>query len=118
MIIEKIEPLALKIGTLRIEVQPDAPNGKRRLLLSEHWSLDGSAIEEGIVLERSAPASAPASTSSSTPISAPGATPVGTLPATGGPAGTALVGVAAGAAGLALRTLTREERRQELADSR
>lgn len=106
----------LKVGTLKIDVQPNAANGKSRLVLSEHWALDGSSIEDGIVLERRAAAPAPAPASASAgPVAAP--TPTGTLPATGGPAGTALVGIAAAAGGLALRTMTREERRQELADS-
>ena len=112
-----------KVGTLKIDVQPQAANGKTRMVLSEHWALDGSAIEEGIVLERSAAASPPtaAAAGSGEEERARGdkaLAPTGTLPATGGPAGTALVGVAALAGGLALRTLSREERRQELADSR
>jgi 3',5'-cyclic AMP phosphodiesterase CpdA len=42
----------LKVGTLKVEVDPFAPGGMARMTLSEHWALDGSAIEEGIVLER------------------------------------------------------------------
>lgn len=42
----------LKVGTLKVEVDPFAPGGMARLTLSEHWALDGSTIEEGIVLER------------------------------------------------------------------
>jgi hypothetical protein len=42
----------LKVGTLKVEVDPFAPGDMARLTLSEHWALDGSAIEEGIVLER------------------------------------------------------------------
>lgn len=107
---------AIKVGTLKIDVLPPAPNGTRRMVLSEHWSLDGSVIEDGIVLERSAAAAEPAASTAPARQAAPSA-PIETLAATGGPAGTALVGVAAAATGLALRTLTREERRQELADS-
>ncbi|MGH2690913.1 MAG: purple acid phosphatase family protein, partial [Actinomycetota bacterium] len=42
----------LKVGTLKVEVDPFASGGMARLTLSEHWALDGSTIEEGIVLER------------------------------------------------------------------
>ena len=48
----------LKVGTLRVTVDPFAPGGMRRLTLGEYWALDGSAIEEGVVLER--PALSPA----------------------------------------------------------
>lgn len=116
---------AFKVGTLKIEVQPDAPGGMARMTLGEYWALDGSPIEEGIVLERPSKASRVLSTA---PPASPGnpaappeaatatasAKPRVDLPATGGPAGTTLVGVAAAATGLALRALTRDERRQEL----
>jgi len=120
---------ALKIGTMRIEAEPNASNGMSRLVLSEHWALDGSVIEDGIVLERpskalraqSAAADAPGAAAvpaSASPALSPAApqAPVETLPATGGPAGAALVGIAAAAGGLSLRTLTREERQEELRD--
>lgn len=106
----------LKVGTLQIEVQPNAAAGRSRLMLSEHWALDGSIIEDGIVLERTAAAPAPEPAMVGGGAAAAPA-PSGTLPATGGPAGTALVGIAAAAGGLALRAVTREERRQERADS-
>lgn len=121
---------ALKIGTLKIDVEPVASNGMARMILTEYWALDGSVIDGGIVLERPARtiAAASASGSGSTETSpAPTATwqdavvasasltaPAETLPVTGGPAGVALVGVAAAAGGLVLRTLTREERVEEL----
>lgn len=114
----------LKVGTLKIEVQPDAGNGMKRLLLSEHWALDGSLIEGGIVLERpiadvraqSANAAAVPASSTAAPAAdatAPRPSPVETLPATGGPGGAALIGIAAAAGGLVVRTLTREERVEE-----
>lgn len=118
---------ALKIGTLKIEVEPNAPNGMARMTLGEYWALDGSPIEEGIVLERPAKrgrvlaaSSAPsAGHNSQAPLPAvAGAAPPSPevhLPATGGPAGITLVGVAAAASGLVVRALTREERREELA---
>lgn len=105
-----------KVGTVKIEVQPVAANGKKRLVLSELWALDGSPIEEGVVLERSG-ASAPATAS---PASGSTATsrPRRTVEAAAGPAGSSLVGVAAAGGGAALRTLTCEEHRDELADRR
>jgi hypothetical protein len=119
---------ALKVGTLKIEVEPSAANGMRRLTLSEHWALDGSVIEGGIVLERpsadvrvlDATATAPAvGDPARTPAVAPAshAAPSETLAVTGGPAGVAALGVATAVGGLALRTITREERRDELADA-
>lgn len=121
---------ALKIGTLRIDVEPDAPGGLARMVLTEHWALDGSVIDGGIVLERpsrsatvaaasvdAAPASSPATASPApaAPTTAPAPRPTETLPVTGGPAGIAVVGVAAAVGGLAVRTLTREERAEEVA---
>lgn len=44
-----------KIGTVKIDVDPFGPNGTKRLILGEYWALDGSPIEEGIVLERRSP---------------------------------------------------------------
>ena len=44
-----------KIGTVKIDVDPFGPNGTKRLTLGEYWALDGSPIEEGIVLERRGP---------------------------------------------------------------
>ena len=118
---------ALKVGTLKIEVDPDGPGGMARMVLGEYWALDGSPIEEGIVLERpsrraAASAEAPQATAGSEVAIAPAGPPAAstaprpevTLPATGGPAGVSLVGVAAAAGGIALRSLSREERREEL----
>ena len=119
---------ALKVGTLRIEVDPRAPGGKKRLVLGEYWAVDGSPIEEGIVIERTRPqvastvssatgSNAAAAGSSSVPATSaarPDADVM--LPATGGPAGVGLVGVAAAAGGLAVRALGREARRAELED--
>lgn len=102
----------LKVGTLRIEVEPFAANGMARLTLGEFWALDGSPIDEGIVLERpSRAATEPAETAAPAPPPATPTKPSVTLPSTGGPAGAALVGVAAAGAGVALRYLTREESR-------
>lgn len=90
---------ALKVGTLRVDVDPFAPRGMRRLTLSEHWALNGSVIEEGIVLERPAPPAVLASkeTRSAAP-KARSANP-DTLPATGAASletvGVALLGGAA-----------------------
>jgi 3',5'-cyclic AMP phosphodiesterase CpdA len=42
----------LKVGTLLVDVDPFAADGMARLTLGEYWALDGSPIEEGIVLER------------------------------------------------------------------
>jgi hypothetical protein len=106
------------------------------MVLGEYSALDGSPIEEGIVLERPARAAAPreggapsvlgvssgepsavaAAPVAAAPVEAPG--PSVTLPATGGPAGTALLGVAAAAGGLTFRALTREERSAELEEIR
>jgi hypothetical protein len=120
---------ALKIGTLKIDVEPSASNGMVRMLLTEYWALDGSVIDGGIVLERPARTLSAASASAapdpavaatidpvvaSGSVAASAAAPTETLPVTGGPAGVALVGVAAAAGGLALRTMTREERLDEL----
>jgi Purple acid Phosphatase, N-terminal domain/Calcineurin-like phosphoesterase len=110
---------AFKVGTLKIEVDPDAPGGMARMTLGEYWALDGSPIEEGIVLERpsrraaavSGAASARESASAAPTTTAAAPAPEVTLPATGGPAGVALVGVAAAATGLAVRSLAREEQR-------
>jgi hypothetical protein len=113
---------ALKIGTLRIEVQPDAGGGMARMLLTEHWALDGSVIEGGIVLERPVrlavpdPSPAMVSGTGTSTFGAPVTAPTETLPVTGGPAGIGVLGVAAAAGGLALRRVSREERRDELAD--
>jgi hypothetical protein len=120
---------ALKVGTLRVQVEPTAADGMSRLILGEYWALDGSPIEEGIVLEKpaaGAAAPAPAAVAPATknaaprPEPLPAPPPAVTLPATGGPAGTALVGVGlgAGAAGLALRAWTREEARDVQRSSR
>jgi hypothetical protein len=118
---------ALKVGTLKVEVEPDAPGGMARMTLGEYWAIDGSPIEHGIVLERPrrriAATGLPASELGAD--GAPSATPATQsprpavdviLPATGGPAGIAVVGVAAAASGLALRRVLAEERREELAE--
>jgi 3',5'-cyclic AMP phosphodiesterase CpdA len=81
---------ALKVGTLRVEVTPDTGKGTKRLTLGEYWALDGSPIEEGIVLERPLPGrrarrSGRLATAQSSP----------SLPGTTGPAGIGLVGAAA-----------------------
>lgn len=41
-----------KIGTVKVEVDPDGPGGMARMIIGEYWALDGSPIEEGIVLQR------------------------------------------------------------------
>jgi hypothetical protein len=97
-----------KIGTLKIDVDPFSPNGMRRVILSEYWALDGSAVEEGILLEK--PASKQATTD---PTDSPATgEPAITLPMADAPAGTAMVGVAA-SAGLALRNYTLEQAHDE-----
>lgn len=102
---------AFKIGTLKVEVDPLTADGMSRLTLGEYWALDGSPIEEGIVLEKPAKTAAKQTvagtnaTQTSTTISAPTVT----LPAADAPAGTTLIGVEAGAAGLAMRVRSREE---------
>ena len=88
---------ALKVGTLKVDVTPDTGKGTKRLTLSEYWALDGSPIEEGIVLER--------------PLRQPprrrrdGGRAAGSpsLPSTSGPAGTGLLGTAAAGAAPAAR---------------
>jgi hypothetical protein len=90
-----------KIGTLKIDVDPFSPNGMRRVILSEYWALDGSAVEEGILLENHTSKQA---TTDPTDSPATGE-PAITLPMADAPAGTAMVGVAA-SAGLALRNYT------------
>ena len=105
---------SLKIGTMRIQVEPFAANGMARLTLGEFWAFDGSPIETGIVLERPSRARVPAPVVPPVvpPVVAPPSVPSvpsRTLPSTGAPAGATLVGVAAAGAGVALRYLTREE---------
>jgi hypothetical protein len=118
---------ALKIGTLRVEVEPEAGNGLARMVLTEYWAFDGSVIDGGIVLERPSRQAVMAATATSEapaperPAAAPptvAVTPTETLPVTGGPAGVALVGVAAAAGGLVLRSVSREERVEEAAATR
>ena len=117
-----------QVGTLKIAVVPDTGEGTRRLILSEYSALTGEAIEEGIVIERTRPAAAGSGTEAGSdagaePVQAVPAAGVsasaggagtgsasstGTvqdlLPATGGPAGTGLLGagLVAGAAGAAI----------------
>ncbi|MBT2364922.1 hypothetical protein J7E88_06190 [Streptomyces sp. ISL-10] len=105
---------ALKIGTLKVEVDPLTPNGMSRLTLGDYWALDGSPIEEGIVLEKNA-RSAPRQddAAGTTPQSA---APASTPTSADAPAGTMLIGVVpAGARGLAMHVRTREEALDERA---
>lgn len=103
---------ALKVGTLRVEVTPDTGKGTKRLTLSEFWALDGSPIESDVVLERPLRRTgrAGAAPDDRHDGSAPDPVAAGTqgasaaapsLPATGGPAGTALIGAASIASGAA-----------------
>src|SRR5436190_19373719 len=76
---------ALNVGTLKIEVQPDGPGGMARLLLGEYWAVDGSPIEEGIVLERPRRATVESASTASPgaePAAAPGAAPSRARPPT------------------------------------
>jgi len=109
-----------KVGTLKIEVTPDTGNGTKRLTLGEYWALDGSPIEEGIVLERSLAATKP--NDGLVPAPAPNATPEPTaqplLPVTGGPAGIGLTATAALAAAAAGRAFLRGGVDDEVAELR
>jgi hypothetical protein len=103
----------LKVGTLRVDVDPFAPGGMRRLTLSQCWALNGSVIEEGIVLERPAASVLAAKQTPGKPTTTPAAenepspSRGASLPATGTSrssqgAAAALIGSAAiGAAALA-----------------
>jgi 3',5'-cyclic AMP phosphodiesterase CpdA len=90
---------ALRVGTLRVDVNPDTGKGTKRLTLSEYAALDGSPIEEGIVLER--PLGARAGVGSAAPREA--------APAVAAPAGVGLVGTAAADGGARLRTPTPDD---------
>lgn len=105
-----------KIGTVKVEVDPDGPGGMARMILGEYWALDGSPIEEGIVLQRPSrraviagrPASHSTGTRSLEPeILAPTAT---------GPAGIGLLaaGAIAGSTAKSLSTVTSESREDEI----
>jgi hypothetical protein len=105
-----------KIGTVRVHVDPM----KKRLTLGEYWALNGSAIEEGIVLERKpsqtkvAVASTlndrePAAASSASNGGGPKADVL--LPVTGGPGAATVIGTAAAAAATATRMYVNRERR-------
>jgi len=100
---------ALKVGTLKIEVDPNGPNGTKRMTLGEYWALDGSPIEEGIVIERGPTTMHGDRTGAG---SQPKADVV--VPETAGPAGVGLVAVPA-AGNAEVRTLTREEGRARAA---
>lgn len=111
-----------KVGTLTVRVEPDAPNGTRRLVLGEYWALDGSPIEENIVLERKKDVrAAVASAGDGSPARRPAPVPkepepVVSLPATGGPGAATLVGTAAAAGGAALHLYANRERRDRPSD--
>lgn len=102
-----------QVGTLKVEVVPDTGRGTKRLVLSEVAALTRQPIESGVVIERSRATSTPVPSSNPTPAAAPSSadaspTPApdavtDLLPATGGPAGTSLLGLtlASGAAGAA-----------------
>ena len=104
-----------KIGTVRVHVDP----ARGRLTLGEYWALDGSAIEEGIVLERkqsqskAAAASKPADREPATVASASsnGSGPKADvlLPVTGGPGAATVIGTAAAAAATATRMYMNRE---------
>ena len=126
---------ALKVGTLKVEVTPDTGKGTKRLTLSEHWALDGSPIEADIVLERPLAAvrpsdaergrtndadrdrrGAPASVVAPAAGAGAGGAASPTLPATGGPAGTSLIGAGAIAAGVAAATVRLRRDQDEILD--
>ena len=66
--------VAGRIGTLRVDVDPFAPKGMRRLVLGEYAAADGTPIEKGVVLER------PARTTSSTTETSVTTPAIATLP--------------------------------------
>ncbi len=104
-----------RVGTVRVQVEPDVGNGRRRLTLGEYWAYDGSPIEEGVVIDKplrpaqrgaSGTTVPPAAGAPATPRS--GGAPVATtesLPVTGG--GAAAVGAAALTAAVAGRVALR-----------
>jgi hypothetical protein len=109
---------AFKVGTVRVEVDPFAPGGRRRLTLSEYWARGGAPIEEGIVLERLAqrgPVPAPAGAredsaqprTEATSSAAPAPEAEAALPLTGGSGVATLVGAGAAATAAATAGLLR-----------
>jgi hypothetical protein len=110
---------AEQVGTLKVDVVPDTGHGTKRLILGEYRALDGSPIEEGVVIERPlAPAVVPPVETPTAPPAAP-PTPddaVPLLPVTGGPAGIGAVGIglAAGAAARVWRRGADDEEAAEL----
>lgn len=122
------------VGTLRVDVIPDTGEGTKRLVLGEYNALDGSPVEEGIVIERPLAA---ATTGTGTTDTGTTETPVGPevaseaatpvvadaaadtiLPVTGGPAGIGLLGAAAGAAGVGARVWRRRYDDEDLVEAR
>ena len=87
---------ALKVGTLKVEVTPDTGKGTKRLTLSEYAALDGSPIEEGIVLERPLGRARPSSRGDRA-----------ATPAVAGPAGVGLLGATSAVAGSGARLRSR-----------
>ncbi|HYZ92670.1 MAG TPA: metallophosphoesterase family protein [Actinomycetota bacterium] len=108
-----------KIGTVRVDVDPAAPNGMQRLTLGEYWALDGSAIEEGIVLEKPrkrtdtkvASAGADADADSEQRLAASAPEPGMAMPVTGGRGAATLIGTATAAGAAGARLYANRERR-------
>lgn len=109
-----------KVGTVRIEVTPDTGNGTKRLTLGEYWALDGSPIEEGIVLERSLPSEGQPTGASDEPAETStgewSAQPL--LPTTGGPGGIGMAATAALTAAAAGRAYLRGSSDDEVEELR
>lgn len=110
-----------KIGTVRVEVDPFGANGVGRLTLGEYWALDGSPIEEGIVLERRVKpqtkvAAAFSETNGRSP--APAAAPKAevSLPVTGSAGAATLVGTAATVAAAGTRLYVNRDRTTKTTD--
>ena len=105
-----------KIGTVRIDVDPIGSNGVKRLTLGEYWALDGSGIEEGIVLEKRKKPQTQVASAGSAPEVAPAAATAPpkhevALPVTGGPGAATVIGTAAAAAATGARLYANHEQR-------
>lgn len=98
---------ALKVGTLQVQVEPATADGTSRLTLSEYWALDGSPIEEGIILEKPA-RSLNRQSGETAAAAATGAEPAVTLEGVTAPGGAALAGLGTAGTGLGMSLLTPE----------
>lgn len=116
------------VGTVKVDVEFDEAAGVKRLTLGEHSVTTGMPIEEGIVIERTMQPAAtstasgapdPATDNKATAVlaTADTVTPDPLLAATGGPAGTTLLSVAAlGMAGSLARARYRGAHDDELVE--